>query len=214
MYNRDTRSVDGLQTDVRPINEYTSPGSNDHERRRWLYHSSHTTLAWQFVLRCAMAAHKLFYSFEDDWLGYPRWLSSLRNHLPETIYQPQCDGSGIAGRWRSALPQTSPPYTKLEGCDGGVHHCLLASGRNLILKRATYKWIIISITIISPLTEEAGFLLRARLSKLPSPRCLTWSCLSIRCRCRPSSFVDALSYEGNRRCPPCLIVLIVVICYN
>ena len=35
----------------------------------------------------------------------------------ETICQPQCDGSGIAGCVMSALPQTSPPGMKLEERD-------------------------------------------------------------------------------------------------
>ena len=95
-------------------------------------------------------------------------------HRLETICQSQCDGSGIAGCGMSALLQPSPLRIKLEERDNGVHHCWEASGRNMILKRATYKCTII-ITIISPHTDHADALLQARLSKQPSPRCLAWS---------------------------------------
>ena len=95
----------------------------------------------------------------------------------ETICRPQCDGSWIAGRGMSALPQTSPLGMKLEERDGEVHHGVDASGRNMILNRATYTCTI--ITIISPLTDETEVLLHARLSTQPSPRCLAWSYLSI-----------------------------------
>ena len=55
---------------------------------------------------------------------------------------------------------------KLEERYGGVHHYLEAGGRNLILKRATYKCAIITIiTTISHLTEEAEVLIQASLSK-------------------------------------------------
>ena len=45
---------------------------------------------------------------------------------------------------------------------------------------------------------------------LPSLRqdVLAWSCLSILWRFRSNSYVAALTYERNRRCPPCLIVCI------
>ena len=62
--------------------------------------------------------------------------------------QPQFDGSAIAGHGMSALPRTSHLCMKLEERDDGVHHCLEARGRNMILKRATYKYTV--ITIISP----------------------------------------------------------------
>ena len=65
----------------------------------------------------------------------------------ETICQPQSDGSGIAGCGMSALPQTSPLGMKLEERDDEVHHGLDASGRNMILNRATYTCTIITITI-------------------------------------------------------------------
>ena len=72
-------------------------------------------------------------------------------HRLETICQSQYDGSGIAGRGMSALPQTSPLRMKLEERDDGVLHCMEASGRNMILKRATYQYtIIIIITITNP----------------------------------------------------------------
>ena len=63
---------------------------------------------------------------------------------------------------------------KLEERDDEVHHGLDASGRNMILNRATYTCtiitIIITITIITPLTDETEFLLHVRLSTQPSPR--------------------------------------------
>ena len=55
-------------------------------------------------------------------------------HRLETIYQPQCDGSG-EGRVR--YPKRLLLGMKLEERDGGVHHCMEASGINLIMKRAT-----------------------------------------------------------------------------
>ena len=54
-------------------------------------------------------------------------------HRLETICQPQCDGSGIAGCGMSALLQPSPLGMKLEERDDGVHHSLEASGRNMIM---------------------------------------------------------------------------------
>ena len=110
----------------------------------------------------------------------------------------------------SALPQTSPLGMKLEERDDEVHHGLDASGRNITLNRATYTCTIITITItiISPLTDETEVLLHARLSTQPSPRCLEWSCLSILWCCRSNYYVIALTYERNRRCPPYLIVCI------
>ena len=73
-------------------------------------------------------------------------------HRLEIICQSQCDGSGMAGRGISALLQTSPLRIKLEERDDGVLQCMEASGRNMIVKRATYicTIIIITITIISP----------------------------------------------------------------
>ena len=124
----------------------------------------------------------------------------------KTICQPQCDGSGIAWCGMSALPQTSHLGMKLEEREDEVHHGLDASGRNMILNRATYTCTI--ITIISPLTDETEFLLHVRLSIQPSPRCLAWSCLSILWCCRSNYYVAALTYERNRRCLPCLIVCI------
>ena len=60
---------------------------------------------------------------------------------------------------------------KLEERDDEVHHGLDASGRNMILNRATYTCtMIITITIITPLTDETEFLLHVRLSTQPSPR--------------------------------------------
>ena len=61
---------------------------------------------------------------------------------------------------------------KLEERDDEVHHGLDASGRNMILNRATYTCTIITITItiITPLTDETEVLLHARLSTQPSPR--------------------------------------------
>ena len=67
---------------------------------------------------------------------------------------------------------------------------------------------IITITIISPLTDETEVLLHARLSTQLSPRCLAWSYSSILWCCRSNYYVVALTYEPNRRCPPCLIVCI------
>ena len=125
----------------------------------------------------------------------------------ETICQPQCDGSWIAGRGMSALPRTSPLGMKLEERDE-VHHGVDASGRNMILNRATYTCTIITITIISPLTDETEVLLHARLSTQPSPRCLAWSYLSILWYCSSNYYVVALTYVRNRRCSLCWIVCI------
>ena len=103
---------------------------------------------------------------------------------------------------------------KLERCDDEVHHDLDATGRNMILNRATYKRTIITIiititiTIISPLTDETDVLLHTRLSTHASPRCLALSCLSILWCCRSNYYVVALTYQCNRRCPPYLIVCI------
>ena len=130
------------------------------------------------------------------------WISRAWNQSAS----PNVMDRDIAGCGMSALPQTSPLGMKLEERDDEVHHGLDASGRNMILNRATYTCTI--ITIISPLTDETEVLLNARHSTQPSPRCLAWSCLSILWCCRSNYYVVALTYERNRRCPPYLIVCI------
>ena len=105
---------------------------------------------------------------------------------------------------------------KLEERDDEVHHGLDASGRNMIVNRATYTCTIITITIIititmtiiTPLTDETEFLLHVSLPSLRQD-VLAWSCLSILWCFRSNSYVAALTYERNRRCPPGLIVCIV-----
>ena len=103
----------------------------------------------------------------------------------ETICQSQCDGSGIA--------QTSPLGIQLEERDGGVHHYLEASGRNLFLKRAPYECTIITISLWQKRLKSSS-----KPDSLHSLRQDVWSCLSILCRCRPSPFVVALAYKCNR----------------
>ena len=75
----------------------------------------------------------------------------------------------------------------------------------MILNRVTYTCTIITITIISPLTDETEVLLHARLSTQPSPRSLAWSCLSIPWCCPSNDYVVALTNARNRSCHPCLV---------
>ena len=165
--------------------------------RRWWYNqANHTTLAmYSLYLFAQPQLTSCFSALEvtglDIQSGCHRW---------ETICQPQHDGLGIAGRRMCAIPQTSLLGMKLEDRDDGVYHCLGASGRNMILKRATYKCTI--ITIIKSLEEYAEVVLQARVSKQPSPRRLAWSCLSILWCCRPALMLSPLPTNAVDRALP------------